>query len=601
MFTLLQVVAPKIDVLPKHPSTTSDEMHLFDMSVDPYVAGPLFVVPNTNGDGIERCFFPCIPGLYYVDYPEKDLVGGSYQISHKEYELPYDPAFKILNKELFMDLDICKVVVDQFPTPVEMKAHDDYNLKSEMKLKGLQQQLSFVNNLTSQVAYLKKKMGTFKENVGAKLTSGNDIEATDAVFLDYGDLYKLLLVKVMAALIIFILSDSSKESVGFHAPRVILFRTIPAIIPVIPEAVKKRFEGNAITKKTQRNLLKQQYEIFIASSSEIDTLSLDNHYNNLKIYEPEVKGTSRSNTNTQNVAFVSLNSTNNTTRAVNTAHGATTAATQATAVNSTTINNLSNAVICAFFASQPNSPNLDNEDLQQIHPDDLEEMDLRCQMAMLTMKAKRFLKNTRRKFSMNSNETIRFDKFKVECYNFHKKGHFAKECRALRYQENRNRESSKRSVPMETPTSSALVSCDGISGYDWSDQAEEGPSNFALMAYSSISSNSESVEARLLVYKNNESVYEEDIKVLKRNFMPPKPDLSFSGLEEFVNEHIVREPTVKKHVVETSGAKASADKPKVVRKNFSSPLTKDWISDSEDEAESKPKIEKKLLNLILLK
>ncbi|GJT03885.1 hypothetical protein Tco_0838347 [Tanacetum coccineum] len=212
------------------------------------------------------------------------------------------------------------------------------------------------------------------------------------------------------------------------------------------QAVEKRFGGNAATKKTQRNLLKQQYENFTASSSEvldqtfdrlqklisqleihgesisqedvnqkflrslspewnthtivwrnkpeIDTLSLDDLYNNLKIYEPEVKGTSSSSTNTQNIAFVSSNNTSSTNGAVNTTHGATTASTQATTVNSTTIDNLSDAVICAFFASQPNSLQLDNEDLQQIHPDDLEEMDLRWQMAMLTMRARRFLKNT---------------------------------------------------------------------------------------------------------------------------------------------------------------------------------------------------------------
>ncbi|GJU37623.1 hypothetical protein Tco_1185977 [Tanacetum coccineum] len=77
------------------------------------------------------------------------------------------------------------------------------------------------------------------------------------------------------------------------------------------------------------------------------------------------------------------------------------------------------------------------------------------------------------------------------------------------------------------------------------------------------------------------------------NFMPPKLDVSFSGLEEFVNEPIVSEPTVKKHVVETSEAKASADKPKAVRKNLGPPLIEDWISDSKDKAESKPKIEKK--------
>ncbi|GKD76449.1 hypothetical protein Tco_1339070, partial [Tanacetum coccineum] len=86
---------------------------------------------------------------------------------------------------------------------------------------------------------------------------------------------------------------------------------------------------------------------------EIDTLSIDDLYKNLKIYEPEVKGTSSSSINTQNVAFVSTNSSTN--GAVNTAYGATTASTQANAVNSTAIDNLSDAVICAFFASQPNS------------------------------------------------------------------------------------------------------------------------------------------------------------------------------------------------------------------------------------------------------
>ncbi|GKE66131.1 hypothetical protein Tco_1520292 [Tanacetum coccineum] len=181
------------------------------------------------------------------------------------------------------------------------------------------------------------------------------------------------------------------------------------------QAVEKRFGGNAATKKTKRNLLKQQYENFTASSSEvldqtfdrfqklisqleihgesisqedvnqkflrslslewnthtivwrnkpeIDTLSLDDLYNNLKIYEPDVKGTSSSSTNTQNVAFVSSNNTSSTNREVNTAHSVTTTSTQATVVNSTTIDKLSDAIICAFCASQPNSPHLDNEDL----------------------------------------------------------------------------------------------------------------------------------------------------------------------------------------------------------------------------------------------
>ncbi|GJX94460.1 hypothetical protein Tco_0349046 [Tanacetum coccineum] len=150
---------------------------------------------------------------------------------------------------------------------------------------------------------------------------------------------------------------------------------------------------------------------------------MEDLYNNLKIYELEVKRISSSSTNIQNIAFVSSNSTSSTNGAANIAYGATTTSTQATAINSTTIDNLSDAVICAFFASQPNSPQLDNEDLQQIQPDDLKEMDLRWQMAMITMRARRFLKNTRRKLTVNGKfETIGFDKSKVECYNCHTKG-----------------------------------------------------------------------------------------------------------------------------------------------------------------------------------
>ncbi|GJV56343.1 hypothetical protein Tco_1457348 [Tanacetum coccineum] len=338
------------------------------------------------------------------------------------------------------------------------------------------------------------------------------------------------------------------------------------------EAVEKRFGGNAATKKTQRNLLKQQYEYFTAPSSEmldqtfdrlqklvsqlelldeklsqedvnkkllrslspkwnthavvwrnkaeLETMSMDDLYNNLKVYEPEVKGMSITNSSTQNMAFMSSsnNNTSSSNEAVNAALGVSTASTQVNTAYSTNIDNLSDAVICSFFASQPNSPQLAHEDLQQIHPDDIEEIDLRWQMAMLTMRARR----------------------------------------APRNQDNKNKESSRRNVPMEISTSTALVSCDGLGGYDWSDQAEEGP-NYALMAYSSSSSDSdvsndsncskscmetvkllksqndqllrdleksslmvlgyktglESVEEKLEFYKKNESVYVENINGLK--------------------------------------------------------------------------------------
>nr|GEY97342.1 hypothetical protein [Tanacetum cinerariifolium] len=230
------------------------------------------------------------------------------------------------------------------------------------------------------------------------------------------------------------------------------------------EVVKKRFSRNAATKKTQWNLLKQKYENFIAPCSEM----LDQTFDRLQklvsqlelleemisqedVYKLDIKGMSSSSSSTQNMAFVFSNNTTSSTnravniaQAVNTAHEVSTASTQVNAAYSTNIDNLSDAVIGSFFTSQPNSPQLVHEDLEQIHPDGIEEMDLRWQMAMLTMRARR----------------------------------------ASRNHDNKHKESSRRSVPMETSTSIDLGSCDGLGGYDWSDQAEEGP-NYALMDFSS--------------------------------------------------------------------------------------------------------------------
>ncbi|GJX95416.1 hypothetical protein Tco_0351214 [Tanacetum coccineum] len=392
------------------------------------------------------------------------------------------------------------------------------------------------------------------------------------------------------------------------------------------KAVEKRFGRNAATKKTQRNLLKQQYKNFTAPSPEmldqtfdrlqtlvsqlelldeklsqedvnqkllrslspewnthavvwrnkadLDTLSMVDLYNNLKVYEPEVKGMSSSSSSTQNMAFVSSSNNNtsstngavNTTQAVNTAHEVSIASTQVNASNFTNIDNLSDAVICAFFASQPNSRQLVHEDLQQILPYDIEEMDLRWQMAMLTMRER----------------------------SFHKKGHFDRECRAPRNQDNKNKESSRRNVPMETSTSTTLVSCDGLGGYNWSDQAEEGL-NYALMTFSSSSPNS---ELMVLGYKTGLKSVEEKLEVYKAipppcigNFMPPTLDLSFTGLDEFVNEP----------VIENSKAISSKEEPKVVRKYDDAPSIEEWVSDDEEEDVSQPKIEKKTVRPSIVK
>nr|GEY43954.1 ribonuclease H-like domain-containing protein [Tanacetum cinerariifolium] len=96
----------------------------------------------------------------------------------------------------------------------------------------------------------------------------------------------------------------------------------------------------------------------------------------------------------------------------------------------------------------------------------MKEMDLRWKIAMLTIRARKFLKKTRRKLTCNGNETIGFDKSNVECYNCHKRRHFAREYRAPRNKDNNHKEGSRRSVPVETTNSIVLVSCDGLGGYD---------------------------------------------------------------------------------------------------------------------------------------
>ncbi|GJU19382.1 ribonuclease H-like domain-containing protein [Tanacetum coccineum] len=264
---------------------------------------------------------------------------------------------------------------------------------------------------------------------------------------------------------------------------------------------------------------------------------------------------------------------------------------QAYGSNSANTDSMSDAMIYSFFANQSNSPQLNDEDLQQIDADDLKEMDLKWQMAMLTMRAKRFLNKTGRKINANGSETIGFNKSKVECYNCHKKGHFARECRALR--ENRNREPVRRNVTVETTETKALVAQDGL-GYDWSDQAEEGPINFALMAYtSSGSSSSSSLDSEIQVsdkfktgvgfdsqvvdshvFDSQENKWYKTIKEYHvipppytENFMPPKYDLILADEGEYVfSESVTSIPDAA-----TSDAKTSVSKPKSVGE----PLIKD--------------------------
>nr|GEV46517.1 hypothetical protein [Tanacetum cinerariifolium] len=270
------------------------------------------------------------------------------------------------------------------------------------------------------------------------------------------------------------------------------------------EAIKNRFGGNKESKKMQKTILKQNYENFVASSqegldktydslpsawnnialimrnkSDLDTLSMDNLYNNMKLYESKIKSQSSSSLNSHNVAFVFSDNSSSTNETFNIAYSVFGASFKDQASTAS----YADDVMFSLFSNQSNAPQLDNEDLEQIDTNDLEEIDLKCQVSMLIMRVKRFIKKIGRKLDLNGKETVGFNKTKVECNNCHRRGHFSRECRAPRNQGNRNKDAPTRNAPMDTSTTNALVVQDRIVGYDLSFQDEEELTNFALMAY----------------------------------------------------------------------------------------------------------------------
>ncbi|GJT39411.1 ribonuclease H-like domain-containing protein [Tanacetum coccineum] len=282
-------------------------------------------------------------------------------------------------------------------------------------------------------------------------------------------------------------------------------------------AIKARFGGNDATKKTQKALLKQQYENFNATSSE----SLDSIFNRLQklVSRLAILGVDTSPEDL-NVKFLrSLPSEWDTHVVV--------------WMNKPDFETMGlDDLYTHFKIFSTDTPKLYASAEIQIQDDDLEEMDLRGLWHVEyegkkkfyhkngSMRARKFYQRTGRKIIIDGSSTAGYDKSKVECFNCHKMGHFARECRAPRSKDNRNwnQGSSSKAVRIEDASEKAMCAIDGA-GFDWSDMAEdEIQANMALMAFT----DSEMIlvlklEAQVVKYKESEVLFSEEIALLKRS------------------------------------------------------------------------------------
>ncbi|GJY59170.1 putative ribonuclease H-like domain-containing protein [Tanacetum coccineum] len=206
--------------------------------------------------------------------------------------------------------------------------------------------------------------------------------------------------------------------------------------------------------------------VVLMNKAEIETMNIDDLYNNFNIVEQSVKKSIGASSGAQNLAFMTAPSTSST-NDVNTA--------KPTYEVSTVSHNNPKCFKISY-----------KQDLEQIHKDDLEAMNLKWQLSLLSMRAKRYFQRTCKKIFINANDTAGYDKSKVECFNCHKMGHFAREYISPRNKEGqfKYQDNTRKQGNNEGTYSKEMMAIDGVR-FDWSDMAEEQvQTNIALMAFS---------------------------------------------------------------------------------------------------------------------
>ncbi|GJT93935.1 putative ribonuclease H-like domain-containing protein [Tanacetum coccineum] len=315
------------------------------------------------------------------------------------------------------------------------------------------------------------------------------------------------------------------------------------LLLAIPDDNRLKYQQK-VPKKTSP-FIGIKIALIMRNKPDIDEIDIDDLYNNLRVYEDEMKRSLSSTSTSQNLAFLSSENTSSTNE-VSTASG--------------------------DFG---------------IDEDDLEELDLRWQVAMLTVRVRKFIQKTGRNMDFKEKRPVSLDKSKIECYNYHRKGHFARECRSGR---NQGRRTMKR-------TQLCLMAISSSSSSSSSDNEVQKCSKQCLESFKTLQKNYdserekhsrarleiqgyelalESLESRILVHEKNELAWGEkydqmsardktglgydtqlnemsnnsetdseiSLSVFDWNFLTPRADISFVGLDEYaIRKKIIESKT----------------------------------------------------------